>query len=776
MFDGLSAVKEVIDLRKADIIGDKFETNDLLMDDILIALGYNKRKDRGVKHINSHESSSKVDWEIWEDGKCRFIIKVYGYSLDKLPDIQEDEKWILDKCELFIKCDGLHLAGFAKCGKIVDIEDLFSADAEEVLSILSSSNYSYEKIMGYYERKHFDIDEALSKCKDKIITLISDSFGLTDADSRGKIALGISEVIECRKNNAELIKLMEGYKGRIKELKEENDILVEKLKNMEMEFEESESKNPTQMDVCRQLLDAIEDNPSTKRIYVGTINGKLFQTNELSKFIGTAIQELYAIVGFDIMHIIFDGAIFNLVKSSTRGDMMINGQSYDIDLSEMDENEIFEKIDRIFDPFKDRVVFLHKWIDGVVDVGTDGITDGTTDVAEESSDSNNNDKTDQVFENECSEISDNNSKCDQLADENISEDSESNEYFLALRASEVSSVIWSNNNPIIGIAAVSDGKNTFRLRDDSYEAMVNSAAVAFLAFMNKDISYIEGMHEINFSEASSFISLDEESGFRLLNTDYFVKVNKFEHAVMVIITLFNVFCASNDNEDSGIMFYFKINNSVDTEHMQGLTEKCSIDLESTYESLNNFREFEEVHCLLTGSGYRRMKHIPYSKNYIERLFKDAIAIRGSNYQFSVKSSEEVTEALKTLLARVDSNDVKIVIDKVNKAFSEDVISNSAGSIGDNAVKIDIGGEEYYIRQISCRDTVELFTNLHSLLYKNDAIDLRVRIDSKIYKYISEKVKTCDPFEYFIYSLLSVEIMGRVKVIPEIMNRVKVTHR
>lgn len=46
MLKDLEYVQETIELRKDDIKDNEFETNDLLIEDILKALGYNKRETR----------------------------------------------------------------------------------------------------------------------------------------------------------------------------------------------------------------------------------------------------------------------------------------------------------------------------------------------------------------------------------------------------------------------------------------------------------------------------------------------------------------------------------------------------------------------------------------------------------------------------------------------------------------------------------------------------------------------------------------------------------
>ena len=79
MLKDLEYVQETIELRKDDIRDNEFETNDLLIEDILKALGYNKKRDTGVKAVYSGE----VNWQVSINGENRFVVYVKGFGCEE---------------------------------------------------------------------------------------------------------------------------------------------------------------------------------------------------------------------------------------------------------------------------------------------------------------------------------------------------------------------------------------------------------------------------------------------------------------------------------------------------------------------------------------------------------------------------------------------------------------------------------------------------------------------------------------------------------------------
>lgn len=94
---GIGLIKETIALRKESLQQDKEYTNELLVDDIIAYLGYNKRLDAGVRR----RVSDDIDWEIsYPDNDIKMMVKVYSYGhvpdqteIDSIASIARDSKY-----------------------------------------------------------------------------------------------------------------------------------------------------------------------------------------------------------------------------------------------------------------------------------------------------------------------------------------------------------------------------------------------------------------------------------------------------------------------------------------------------------------------------------------------------------------------------------------------------------------------------------------------------------------------------------------------------------
>ena len=404
MLSGLEYVKETIELRKADIQENDFETNNLLMDDILLALGYNKRRNKGVHAVYS----GQADWEIEDNGQIRMFIKVAGYgTLDNVSDVEECIDFLSRSDGKFLVItDGQKLSIYNTSGLIITLQDIFSDEAENVLNMISYENWNPS---GIEELNSVKIDydrvvEILTSSENVVLDILNE-LGITNSDKHRKIIFdtiknivnkesetGATEVVvnteevdrlnsviaDLQKKLQEQIDLNnelksgtsdvaneEAYRSKISDLTYKIQHLETDLKQANSTIAEMEKEKAGAEDervlMARQLMEAVEDNPDLNRTYVGVVNSKLFQIGELPRFIGTCLQELYSAVSFKLMPLLFDGDVFKTVQPAVRNDMMINTKSYDIDITGYTEEELLTKLKVLFSQFSD-VVFMCKTI------------------------------------------------------------------------------------------------------------------------------------------------------------------------------------------------------------------------------------------------------------------------------------------------------------------------------------------------------------------------------------------------------------------------------
>lgn len=112
---------------------------------------------------------------------------------------------------------------------------------------------------------------------------------------------------------------------------------------------------------AHELLNVIEDNPELDRHYVGVVNTELLQYDEIHTFVGRSLQKLYEIKRLEASQYIFNGDIFKLSQPAIRNDLIMNNKQYDVNFSDIYEDDVLNKLRILFSHFSD-VVFECKKI------------------------------------------------------------------------------------------------------------------------------------------------------------------------------------------------------------------------------------------------------------------------------------------------------------------------------------------------------------------------------------------------------------------------------
>lgn len=209
MLQGLEYVKETIELRKQDIENNDLETNSLLMDDVLLAFGYNKRRDKGVKAVYA----GGADWEISEGSEVRMLIKVYGYNGEEPSGQQLSEVMSLASeldARFVILTDGNRLSVYAEDSKILGIDTLFSDENDDKLQYLTNSGWDPDRLIA--ECTSVNITEKVSEylSSEAFIQSIINGLSLEDTDdTRASIRDIISNLGTVQPDNGDSTELRE---------------------------------------------------------------------------------------------------------------------------------------------------------------------------------------------------------------------------------------------------------------------------------------------------------------------------------------------------------------------------------------------------------------------------------------------------------------------------------------------------------------------------------------------------------------------------------------
>lgn len=252
MLQGLEYVKETIELRKQDIENNDLETNSLLMDDVLLAFGYNKRRDKGVKAVYA----GGADWEISEGSEVRMLIKVYGYNGEEPSGQQLSEVMSLASeldARFVILTDGNRLSVYAEGSKILGIDTLFSDENDDKLQYLTNSGWDPDRLIA--ECTSVNITEKVSEyiSSEAFIQSIINGLSLEDTDdTRASIRGIISNLGTVQPDNGDSTELQK--QSESPELAESSDLLELRAKISSQTIELDEVKAEL-ADTKAKLLD-----------------------------------------------------------------------------------------------------------------------------------------------------------------------------------------------------------------------------------------------------------------------------------------------------------------------------------------------------------------------------------------------------------------------------------------------------------------------------------------------------------------------------------------
>lgn len=210
-----------------------------------------------------------------------------------------------------------------------------------------------------------EIDELKGIIQDKddnIDKLINDKTSLENKVSNLK-----NQVSQLTGNGVDqYIEQINNLSEEVEQLREENNNYVDKIKLLNNEIKELEGSERKK---ALELLDLIQVDESKPKQYVAVVNTKLFTTENLSKFIGQALQELSALKGSNAAPVIFDGDMFELEKHKTnedtlRRDLSIGESIYQINVDGISDEEAINKLHVMFSNFDD-VVFVYKIVGNI---------------------------------------------------------------------------------------------------------------------------------------------------------------------------------------------------------------------------------------------------------------------------------------------------------------------------------------------------------------------------------------------------------------------------
>lgn len=368
----LETLKECYDEMKGDVES----TNDLIIDDFLISLGYNKKRNKNIRRTRN----KKVDWEIVTESGSRIAIKVYaiGNTIDdksKLETIEAGEK---AKYDVIIITNGEFIdvsryveakSSFEEIANIHITDELTDSDIN-VLSAISKDGFDLkvlDSMLSVIDLTPENLYDIIKSNEDGLKKVVCEWANIKDDSDKKFVVLwgnffkDFVKKISVSGDNENSIKAELNSKiERITELEEQLEKVKTQLTLKDDEIEalrrEIDESTVSVHKRAVEMLDLIASSNDGTRNYVALINDEIIQYDTLHKFVGRVLQQLYKIKSFEAQPFIFNGNIFRLISKNVKyNDLIVNNKAYDIDINDIDEDDAILKLKTLFSKFSDIV-------------------------------------------------------------------------------------------------------------------------------------------------------------------------------------------------------------------------------------------------------------------------------------------------------------------------------------------------------------------------------------------------------------------------------------
>lgn len=765
-------LQDTIDINKYDMSNSSDATNDMLVDDILIELGYNRKRDPNVKRLYN----SDIDWSINHGEKLTNIrVKPYG------AEINEDTIKIPEDADIFIETNGVDMLIVIKNGdKNISLNLLNLSDSDkDILNDLSKDTFNYENLKKTVTYKLITEDKLKNTIENEdvlrdIYNIVVKNTDIDDIEENFELIRSLLAV-----NNGEIMETNDGSANEVTELKEyilKANKTIAKLEDEITRLRETEHKETIELSSEQQLesekeikyikqieqlhkdksnqqdeidelketiiklekrLDAednnlhvqaegllaeVEDDIELPRSYVGVVNSSLFQEDSLNRFVGHSIEKLYEVEGFNIMPLIFDGDLFKIKQNGNRVDFLINTKEYEVNLEDETEDSVLDKLDTLFSKF-DKTVFKCKAI---------GTLEEIYDEIEDSSDVIGDDyQLDDIFDDADVDIELDESEL--LGDniDNYTEEQTTERVSLVVKIAKISEVFWNNYVKNIEIKGIAIGNKKYSINsDDDLEIQLSKIIDALLTNTNNFENTVKTLIQKDFNGVSIAI---KEMSTGLINIPFTrFGIDKITNVGM-IVPIINEFLESIEIDRTNVEMYIKADIPIDS-----TINKYAVDFGDIQEYTN------EHQCSLTGqtgsliiSGNITDMALMNSgvTNMYNKILVNCLAVKTNYLQERLDTIDGRARVFENIINKFNgdklglANALGTVIGTNYKIMSTD-----KSEVSPDYYEIKISGKAVYVSELSPFELTFTLIRLHSYIQKNKSIGIQVEIDLGAYNF------------------------------------------
>lgn len=293
----VAEIAETLELNSEELKGNRMLTNEIIVDDIMLGLGYNKKRDKQVQRLYT----GVLDWVAVSTSGRKLAVKVFAYDEDALnnEELTEALNFCLEKrYSVVIVTDGAQLAVFrydkVKAvyisvstlnlkGELTEQEqnvikaiskDTFDTD---YLDSLTTPQVSLDKAYEIIESNKQDIVSGIVELIDTAIPSCGNSLEQAEAIvnkilSRGETEEGTSKVDKAEQNEVDTTQ----YTERISELESE----VNRLNGLNTSKDNSIEQLNTKVDNLETELTDTKSSLEQHKETITTLNSKIVELKQ----------------------------------------------------------------------------------------------------------------------------------------------------------------------------------------------------------------------------------------------------------------------------------------------------------------------------------------------------------------------------------------------------------------------------------------------------------------------------------------------------------------
>ena len=556
---------------------------------------------------------------------------------------------------------------------------------------------------------------------------------------------------------------------------EERDILAAKVKKLQEDINDLEGIDKKK---AQELLDVIQVDDNSPRQYVGVINTELFQYPELSKFVGCVLQKLSELKGHLAASYIFDGDMFILVPNGDRKDLMINNKYFDIDLSNMGEAEAINKLRIIFSHFDD-LIFDCKLVGKLAD---------DTDDIEYTLDQNINRDVNADLEVEEKRFKISLFKKPEEGTVEEAEQYNEQEYIEQEQTYEEPAYIEPQNYLMVvqlqsyfdmfmrepedgtieytGIKYIGTNSCTYRINDsEDLDRQLVKCIDSILAIESSRgrSTIIKEFKQCDLRNISDVIlKYDTTTKDYPKITAAKYCINGVKDVVQLVKVLYDI-CEQMQIDMSDIFIYANgLTNAFSLTDIYGYDEANVILYDNLDCTVND--DGSESAAVLKGDIFNNIIFTHNSLNVHSQLIKMAVGVKTKYMAQTIASYDDFVNNVKLLVTNALNNHIdKSIISRCTTLDGKyKLVSIDETQVSANHREIETNGEIFYISFIENWEIAESLLRIHTDIYNDTAIAIKVILRNNILNFINSDFYTSEPsLALAIYSFRNY-INGAVK--------------